>query len=289
MPAVATSGHVAGFYHAQIAFRNASGYPMGSDSTPDDVSNGETKHAYKLTGPVSVTAPQVTRELATFRGGQVILGQRAMGVSDFGSFELTLSAYDETFNAYVSGSSVDTTTLTEWALTAPNSMNAALPQLILLLTAGFQDKNGANKYITYIYPNVQIAPVVPGATQDGGENPGALTYTVTPSASTRAADGRLFSALGMGVSESKEIVYAVRADKPISVTTHIQSSATSFTLGYRPTSNSVAGDRNSVTRNGANALASVTSINTTTGVVVFTGGSAGDIWVAMYETNFVAI
>jgi hypothetical protein len=90
---------------------------MGSDSTPDSVSNGETKHAYKLTGPVSVTAPQVTRELATFRGGQVILGQRAMGVSDFGSFELTLSAYDETFNAYVSGSSVDTTTLTEWALT----------------------------------------------------------------------------------------------------------------------------------------------------------------------------
>lgn len=289
MPAVATSGHVAGFYHAQIAFRNASGYPMGSDSTPDDVTNGETKHAYKLTGPVSVTAPQVTRELATFRGGQVILGQRAMGVSDFGSFELTLSAYDEQFNAYVSGSTVDTTTITEWAQSAPNSMNAALPQLILLLTAGFQDKDGANKYITYVYPNVQIAPVVPGASQDGGENPGALTYTVTPSASTRAVDGRLFSALNLNAAEKKEIVYAIRSDRPLSVTTHIQAAATSFVLGYRPTSSSTSGDRNSVTRNGANALSSVTSINTTTGAVVFTGGSAGDIWVALYETDFVAI
>lgn len=290
MAAVATAGHVAGFYHAQIAFRSNAGYPMGADSSPNTVAAGETKHAYKLTGPVEVTAPQVTRELATFRGGQVILGQRAMGVSDFGTFELTLSAFDETFNAYISGSTVDVTTVTELAQYAPNSLNPALPQFFLLLTAGFQDTSGANKYVTYVYPNVQISPAIAGATQDGGENPGAVTYTVTPSASTRAACGHLFSALGMNVTDNREIVYAIRYDAPLTITTYIQeTSVTTFTLGYRPLSDEHAGAINSFTTNGVTSHANVSAVNTTTGAVTITAATANDVWVALYPTTFTAI
>lgn len=290
MAATATPGHIAGFYRAQIAFRDNSGYPMGVDPTPNAVAAGETKHAYLLTGPVSVTAPQVTRELATFRGGQVILGQRAMGVSDFGTFELTLSAFDETFNAYISGSTVDVATVSDWAVGAPNSLNPALPQLFLLLTMGFQDTSGANKYTTYIYPNVQISPAIPGATQDGGENPGAMTYTVTPSASTRAATGHLFSATGMALQDNKEIVYWVRYDYPITITTYIQAtSATNFTLGYRPVSSEHAGAINSFTTNGVTSHANVSNVDTTTGVITMTAASEGDKWVAVYPTTFQAI
>lgn len=290
MAAVATAGHIAGFYHAQIAFRDSAGYPMGADSSPNTVAVGETKHAYKLTGPVAATAPQVTREIATFRGGQVIQGQRAMGVSDFGTFELTLSAFDETFNAYISGSTVDVTTVTDLAQYAPNSLNPALPQFILLLTMGFQDTSGANKYTTYVYPNVQISPAIPGATQDGGENPGALTYTVTPSASTRAASGHLFSAMGLGVTDNKEIVYAIRYDYPVSITTYIQeTAATSFVLGYRPISTEHAGAINSFTTNGVTTHANVSGVDGTTGAVTITAATAGDKWVALYPTNFVAI
>lgn len=290
MAAVATAGHIAGFYHAQIAFRDSRGYPMGADNTPNAVAAGDTKHAYKLTGPVEVTAPQVTREIATFRGGQVILGQRAMGVSDFGTFDMTLSAFDETFNAYIAGSTVDVTTVTELAQYAPNSLNPALPQFFLLLTAGFQDTSGANKYVTYVYPNVQISPAITGATQDGGENPGAVTYTVTPSASTRAASGHLFSAMGMGITDNKEIVYAIRYDYPISVTTYIQASAaTTFSLGYQPISNENAGAINSFTTNGVTSHTNVSAVNTTSGAVTISAATELDVWVVLYPTNFATI
>jgi hypothetical protein len=290
MAAVATAGHIAGFYHAQIAFRSSTGYPMGVDSTPDVIVAAETKHAYKLTGPVEVTAPQVTREIATFRGGQVILGQRAMGVSDFGTFDMTLSAFDEVFNAYVGGSTVDVSTTTDLAQYAPNSLNPALPQFFLLLTMGFQDTSGTNKYVTYVYPNVQISPAVTGATQDGGENPGAVTYTVTPSASTRAASGHLFSAMGMTVTDNKEIVYAIRYNYPVSITTYIQeTAATSFTLGYRPISDEHAGAINSFTTNGATTHSNVSAVNVATGAVTITAATASDIWVALYPTSFTAI
>ena len=290
MAVTPTAGHIAGLYHAQIAFRSTDGYPMGADSTPDDVAAGETKHAYRLTGPVSVTSPAVTREVATFRGGQVVLGQRSLGVSEFGTFEMTLSAFDEVFNAYVSGSSVNTTTMTEYALGAPNSLRPDLPQFILLLTAGFQTTGATqqNQFVTYVYPNVQITPALAGATQDGGVNPNPLTYTVTPSASRRAASGHLFSALNMGLQDGKEIVYWLRGQHPVALTTYIQAaSATTFTLGYRPVSSNVGGGFNIFTTNGVTTT--VSSVNVTTGVVTITPASADDIWVALYATQFEAI
>lgn len=290
MPAVASAGHISGFYHAQIAFRDSAGYPMGQDSSPDTVTDGETKHAYKLTGPVEATAPTPTREIATFRGGQKVLGQRATGVTDFGTFDLTLSAYDETFNAYISGSTVDVTTASELAQTAPNTLNPDPPQLFLLLTMGFQDTAGTNKFITYIYPNVQIYPAVAGITQAGGENPNALTYTVVPSISTRSASGHLFSALGLNLTDNREIVYAVRYNAPVSITTYIQAAAaTSFVLGYRPVSNDAGGTINVFTTNGVTSHANVSGVDTTTGVVTITAATASDKWVALYPTNFVAI
>jgi hypothetical protein len=290
MATTATVGHIAGAYYAQVAFRDSAGYPMGADSSPNTVAAGETKHAYKLTGMVEVTAPQVTREIATFRGGQVILGQRAMGVSDFGTFDLTLSAYDETFNAYISGSTVDVTTLTDVAMGAPNSLNPALPQFILMLTMGFQNLAGANDYVTYVYPNVQISPAIPGVTQDGGENPGAVTYTVIPSASTRGVTGHLFSAMGMNVTDNREICHWARTSYPLALTTYIQeTAATTFTLGYRPASTEHAGAFNSFTTNGVTSHSNVSGVDGTTGAVTITAATALDKWVVLYPTNFTAI
>lgn len=289
MAATATQGHISGFYHAQIAFRNSNGYPMGNDPTPNTVSNGDTKHAYKLTGPVEATAPAPTREIATFRGGQKILGQRATGVSDFGTFEVTLSAYDETFNAYISGSTVDVTTASELAFSAPNSLNPDPPQLFLLLTAGIQRTDGTNEYITWIYPNVQIYPAQAGMTQAGGENPNALTYTVVPTTSTRSASGELFSGMSLSLEDDKETVYAVRYSSPISLTTYIQDTdATSFTLGYAPVSDAADGSVNVFTTNGSDAASDVSGVNTSTGAVTISAATAGDIWVALYPTNFAA-
>lgn len=287
----AGAGHLAGFYHAQVCFRDSNGYPMGTDTTPNAVSNGATTHAYKLTGPVSATAPSPTREIATFRGGMNVLGQLGLGTSDFGTFDITLSAYDEVFESYVSGATNDATNFgTSHIASTPNTMNAALPQVILILTAAWQDTSGTNRFMHWIYLNVQIYPSLVGLNQDGGVNPNAPTYTVVPSTSTRSITGQLFSATAMAIQDNKDVVMRLRTDDPIAVTTYIDdASATSFVVGYRPVNSEHAGAVNMFFKNGTINHANVSAFDTTTGATTHTAGSAADIWVAVYTTRFVAI
>jgi hypothetical protein len=287
----AGAGHLAGFFHAQICFRDSNGYPMGADSTPDAVSALDVKHAYKLTGPVAATAPSPTREVATFRGGQNVLGQMAMGTSAFGTFDLTLSAYDEVFNAYITGSVNDVTNVgTANVLSADNELLANLPQFFLVLSGKFQDSTGTNKYMHYIYNNVtfQAAPI--GLTQEAGVNPGAVTYTVVPSTSTRTIFGYLFSATSLALQDNKGVVMKWRTDNPVSFTTYIDdASATSFVVGYRPTNSENAGAVNVFTKNGVINHTGVAAFSTTTGATTHTAGSSLDKWVVSYETNYVSI
>lgn len=288
MAAAADRGFIAGFFHAQVAMRNSSGYPMGSDTTPNTVANLEVKHAYKLTGPVETAVPAPTRDIATFRGGLGILGQRAMGVSDLGSFDLTLSAYDETFHAMVSGSTVDVATHTELAMTAPNMARADLPQLILLLTIGIQNDSGTNEFLNIIYNNVQIGPAIPAAGQDSGVNPRPQVYTVTPSLSDRMGHGMLYSASALAVQDNRDVGVMIRYLYPLALTSYIDDGiATTFVVGYRPVSTNATNTINVVLKNGVKT--NPTSIVTTTGVVTITAGTAADVWSVLYPTEFVSI
>lgn len=287
----AGAGHLAGFFDAQISFRNTNGYPMGQDTTPNSVSNGAVAHAYKITGPVAATAPSPTREIATFRGGMVTLGQRGLGTSDFGTFDFTTSAYDEVLEAFISGATNDATNFgTANIASAPNTNNASLPQFHLCLSSGWQDASGTNKYMHWFYPNVQIYPALISANQDGGVNPGAVTYTVVPSSSTRTTAGYLFSATGMAITDNADVVWRLRTDNRISWTTYIDDgSATSFVVGYRPTNSENAGAVNVFTKQGVTNHANVAAFSTTTGATTHTAGTAADVWVVIYETAFVAI
>lgn len=288
MAAAADRGFIAGFFHAQVAMRDSSGYPMGSDTSPNTVTPLDVKHAYKLTGPVETAVPAPTRDNATFRGGLGILGQRAMGVSDLGSFDLTLSAYDETFHAMVSGSVVDVATHTELAMTAPNMARADIPQLILLLTIGIQNDSGTNEFLNIIYNNVQISPTIPAAGQDSGTNPRPQVYTVTPSLSDRMGNGMLYSASALAVQDNRDVAVMIRYLYPLGLTTYIDdASATTFILGYRPIGTDATNVSNVVLKNGAKT--NPTSIVTTTGVVTITAGTSGDKWTVLYPTNFVSI
>lgn len=284
-------GHISGAYHAQLMFRNSDGYPVGNDSSPNTVTAGQVSHAYRLTDIVSATAPTPTRDVATFRGGMRILGQRSLGVSDFGTFDLVLSAFDEQLEAYLGGGANDTTNFgTANVAGAPNTMNTDTPQLMLALTTGFQDLNGNNYYMTWIYPSVQIYPPGVAITQDGGVNPNPSAYTVIPSPATRSAHGYLFSATSMSLTDGKDMVYRVRTAKPITWTTYIDDgSATSFIVGYRPTSDEHAGVTNVFTKNGVISHTAVSGVSTTTGAITITAGSTNDVWVATIETAFVPI
>ncbi len=290
MAAVASAGMIAGAYRAQICFRDSNGYPKGQDSTPDAVTNGATMSPYLIPGFVEVGAPTPTRQIAQRRAGQTVTGQKALGVSDLGNFPLTLSDYDETFNAMIGESSVDVSLATEVAMSAPNALNPDPPGMILLLSMGFQTVAGVDQYLTYIYNNVQITNTIPGVTQADGVNPNPLQYTVIVRSSPRTALGYLYSATGLAVYNNTDIAVCLRYTSPFSITTYIDdASATSFVTGYRPVSADHAGAVNYFTKNGATSHANVSGFSTTTGATTHTAGSAADIWVATYATDFVAI
>jgi hypothetical protein len=286
-----TAGHIAGFYHAQFCLRDSSGYPFGTVTDPDSAPNGTTTHAHKLIAPVEASALTFEREIATFRGGQSILGRRQLGVSEIGAFEITLSAFDETLHALISGSAVDTSIASAHSVTTPNARRSDPPQGMLLLTLGFETAAGVNKYITYAYHNVQISEAAAGAaSQDGGENPLPARYTVTVSAAERTFFGLPYSATTLGAADNSDLFVRYVTAKPISVTTYkAAAGATSFTLGCRPVTDDHAGTRTVFTKNGAAAHADVTGVSTTTGVVTINAASAGDLFVSVYETEFQAI
>jgi hypothetical protein len=146
-------GHLAGFYHAQFWKRDSAGYPVGVVADPNNISNGTTSHSYLLTGPVEASAPQPTRERATFRGGQAYLGAKDLGVSDFGQFDLTLSAIDDVFNTHIRRGAVDTTIASARRIHAPNTQGAPV-QGGLMLTTSIQDVDtGASEWMHIIYPS----------------------------------------------------------------------------------------------------------------------------------------
>lgn len=291
MAATASEGHISGIYVAQFMMRDSDGYPMGDLATPDSPVNGTAYHSYILQGPVSATAPNVTRETAEFRGGMKQRGQRALGISGYGTFDITLSSYDEKLHELITGASGDTTSFgTENYAGADNSQNVDPPQMMLALTAGFQIVGGANQYMTWIYPNVQIAPPQVSLSQDGGTNPNPLTYTVTPTTSLRTAHGYLFSGTTFGVSDDMDIVYKWRTGYQVAFTTYVDDgTATTIATGYRPATADHDGSRNVFTKNGADANAAVSGFSATTGATTHTAGSAGDKWVIAYMTSYVSI
>lgn len=286
----ADKGMIAGAYYMQIAFRNSDGLPMGTQTAPNSVVNGTTTHAYKVKGFVEVTAPGVSYSVANRRAGQKLLGKKQLGLSELGTFDITLSDYDEQFRAYVTGGTVDTTTASANTITAPNSYLSVKPQFVLVLTLGFQNDSGTDEYINIFYPNVTFSDAFPSGNQGDGDNPNALTYTVTPSASSNTGFGFTFANSALAVQDNSDIQTVVRAAKPIALTTYVDDgSATSFTVGYKPTSSAVDGSTNMFTVDGADGSDDVSAFSTTTGATTHTAQTAGDVWVAAYYTDFVSL
>ena len=283
------NGMIAGIYNIWIAKRTSAGYPMGTAATPDSPSTNTQYPAHRAKYPVSFTPPSPSRDLAQRIGGQALRGNRDLGITGYGTGTLVMDGYDETFHALVSGSSVDTSTISGWSMTAPNVQKPSLQKFVMGLSAGFQNEDGTEEFLTMIYNNVQIRPVFPSSSQSGGVNPNPLSYEVVVDVSSRNGLGRLYSASGLTVQENSDVAIAIRYTKEIYVVTYVgDNSATTTTLPFRPTSSDNTGAAtNSITV--AGATQSVTSVNTGTGVVTFSSAPAsGAIVVIGYPTAYVA-
>jgi hypothetical protein len=271
-------GGIAGVYMLQVAKVNAAGYAVGQAADEESLTNNTAYPAYRVNHPVSIGEPNVTSELAQFRGGQRNLGQVELGISEIGTFELTLAFDDMKFDALVSGSAINTTSIVGVTIGGPNRAQAELPQMCMVFEQGFYDGDtGANMKKTIVVPRCQIRRSTGGATQDGGVNPNTRTYTVTPTFTDTFVTGQTFNGAvqtGLdldfynGETDQVDFVYS---DGYLLHTFIGDGTEDEVTLPYLPTSSAVAitvtANPNIIAVNGTRTL--VTSISTTTGVVVF--------------------
>jgi len=290
MAETAEKGMVSGVNHAFLHKRTSAGYPMGQLATPDAPVQLTVYGGYKIPGIVGWVPPVPTAEIAVRKAGQKILGQSRLGISSFGEGQLTLSDLDETFLQIIGASTPDVATHTEHSMSSSNSQAFDLPQLFLTVIGGFQNDGGTNKFLTSSYINVQVQPIDTPMSQGAGDNPNAMTFSVIPSTSLRMPTGMLFSAAALAVQDNKDFNWRDHnsSNKGVAIDTYIDDGiATTFTLTYKPFSTDATNITNIVTKNGV--ATAPTSIVTTTGVVTITPGTADDIWVVVYPTDFVLV
>jgi hypothetical protein len=283
-----------GAYEIQIGFRDSNEYVMGTQTSPDSVAQGTTTHLYRLPSLVSFTPQKPTYITATNQGGQQILNQASMGVSDLGLASMVLSEHDDLFHSYVSGSSIDSTTPSGWRQGGSNANKQVLPSFFMIISTQVNSRTGtggttSRRWKNWYLPNVQIRPSYPDVSQGGGTNPHPVTYELVPNTSTRALTGFLLSATTMELENNSDSLLWINSANRITATTYVEaaSPAGAFVLGYRPLTNQATITDKTMTKNGATA--SITTLSATTGAVTMTAGSAGDKFVLVYETNFVSI
>lgn len=276
--------------YIQVAFRDSNGYPIGQETSPDSVAQDTTTHAYLLKNVVEFTPPEPSFARATDRGGMKIRAQVDMGVTDFGEASFQLSEFDDVFHAYITGSTVDSTSVSGWRQVGSNINKVAPPAFFVIIsTQAYDVTNDTSKWSHWIMPNAQIRPTIPSATQGDGENPNPVNYTVTPNTSSRALTGELFSGMSLTLEDDKDLIYRMQTSLPIGITTYVEAGTPDgqFVLGYRPASDESTTTDKYATDEGSSTT--ISSCNTTTGAVTVTTADAGDRIVMVYETNYTAI
>lgn len=280
-------GSVVGIQYAQAWLVDSGGYMMGSAG--ESAANGSTLHALLLRNPKSAQLPAPARVKVPLRGGNRWLGQVMFGVDDIGDFTLSLADLDADFHAMAGQSTVDGTTNTRWYRVSDNLNLVNLPQLGLLMSSIYQDRedggDSENLWINYIVPRAQVSPSFPATSYQAESE---VVYTVSPAYSSREPTGKTFASGTMALKENKALVYAIITPKPLALTTFVGDAAeTDFVLGYKPTSSIVTlnSAANEFARQGT--LQALTSVSTTTAVAVMAAaGLAGDRNTCMYETDF---
>ena len=216
------------------------------------------------------------------------MGSAFMGTNPIGTFEVQLSSMDANLISMSKGGNIDTTTISGATLFSQNN-NAQQPNdMGMMYTRAIQDResgsDGDTKYITTIIPRCQIFMQDGGGNVSDGENPQAVTLTVTASMASKHAWGTAFGS-NEGFAGNKTDHIYVTAEYPYGLTTWIaDGSETTFEVEFVPASSAVtSGNTDNVfTINGT--VTAPTSISTSTGVVtVAATGSDGDNHCAFYQ------
>lgn len=292
-----TSSAQYGMYVVQIATRDSNGYPKGTQTAPNTVANDTTMTPMVLDTGISFTPPSPTYSTFTERGGQQILSQASMGVSELGTATLELTAFNDALHALITSSVVDTGTPTGWRQVGFNVNNIAPLDFVVMLSMKVQSRASiggsiSTKWAHWIMPNCQIRPALPAGSQNDGVNPNPLSYEIVPNTSNRAAiTGELFSATAMALTGNSDSIYRIESSNRIhfmSYTATGSANPETFTSPYKPLTSEATTTDKLLTENGV--ADTITAFSASTGILTTaTAGAAGNIYVLAYETDFVAV
>lgn len=281
-------GSVVGLQYVQAWLVDSQGRAMGT--VGEGAPGGTTTHALVLDNAKSAQLPNPTRIVTALTGGNRWRGQVAFGINEVGNFPVVMAEMNGYFHALAGASSQDTTTNSRWRRYADNLNLENLPQLGLMMTTIYQSRedgsDGVNLWISYIVPRCQVQPgAAPMAYQAEGEAP----YTVFPTFAEYEPHGVPLSAGAMNLRKNKTVMYVIVSPKPLAITTHIngETPSTTFTLGFRPTSDIITlnNTANELAINGT--LVALDSVNTATAVATkAAAGAEGDADIVLYETDF---
>ena len=151
------NGQIFDLNFAYIMRMSSSGYNT-CQLNPDSVGVEPTvSPALVIKGPVKLTTAKATRASIEWRGGGASEGKRQAGVDSIGTATLEVTRWDNVFDTLIMGGNIDTTSLTNAEISAPNNMNTTPNVVAFVGIAKVNVPGGTAKYIHFVYPNCTIS------------------------------------------------------------------------------------------------------------------------------------
>jgi hypothetical protein len=290
-------GNVYRFDQAFIWRAGSDGIGVGQ-LDPDLVAGGTldatTSHAKQLHGTIDVNLPQFSYDSFSFLGGTVFEGTAQGGISAITDGTMNLSQLDGDTLALLRGGLVDTSTISNTTLFAPN-YNEESRQFGLLLVSKIQSRlsgsAGTNLSLNVVLPKVEFsANALATLTRTAGENTTPLPLTFNVQSASVFPMGVAFSAT-QGWKNNENFMYYQTADNGFAMTAFVQDGlATTYTTEFKPALTTVTGGNTDNSYTVGGVPTAPTSHNATTGVVTLAvAGSASVVAQAFYQTNYEAV
>ena len=253
------------------------------------LSNGATSQAYVITKPRAAGFNFDAGAQLQQQGGDRLGSLLSFATSSLASFDLTVDALDPNLVALIEQSTQNTTS-TVFTKTAVNSDRAAPSSMGVCVAQRGVQSDGTPVYKHTFIPKAQVVIKMPGGTFRGEA---LVTITITPQKGTKMHTGQSYGSTGLnfGLANDTTDHYIWTSSYPLHITTFkSDGAATTFITAYRPVSSTITlnGTDNEMVKN--TTATALSSISTTTGVATLSAaGTAGDLHVLTYSTNYVPV
>lgn len=279
--------------YVQFFRYNDSGEPVG-DLDPDTMSPGDTGHAFMVTGVTGVEFDDSESETIEFYDGSTYQGEVDGGIVKAGGATITLNTIDADlvkllFNVNADSTDISGVIGSSFGLNSETNQIGALVSSFTHVRDNTSDL-GKIKWLTYFIPKCQGRIVsVPGMNQEAGRNPVTYGLRLMLQKTSTNEQGIAYGT-SQNFGENKEFITWKHSDAPFSLTSLVEDGIlTGYTAKYLPTTSDVTSGNTTHRFVQNKVVTAPSSFSTSTGAVVITPGSSGEIASALYQTNFVAV